>query len=82
MLAQSSTLRRQYGAQKDVISRSSGVPDRIIWVRECGPTPSNLSFPIAGISCGDSSMENVAIACRDTHKSYLCHVPQWIVTGK
>jgi hypothetical protein len=72
-------LRREYHHQS--LTRSNGVPDRIIWLRICGIAPIDTTQPIAGISCS-SDMENVALACRDTHIGYLCHNGHWTTNGK
>jgi len=71
-------LRREYANN---LTRSNGVPDRIIWIRICGLIPLDTTQPIAGISC-NADMENVAIACRDTHIGYICQANNWITNGK
>lgn len=63
-------------------SGSLSVPSRVIYIRQCGPAPSDMTLPIGNVECNGGSMENVAIACRDTHASYLCRARMWVLIGK
>jgi len=69
------SLRRQWGRT----AGSTRIPDRVILVRACGDGP-DLTQPIGGFSCS-SDLENVALACLDTHKGYLCHAQVWTLVG-
>ena len=74
---QGASLRHQWAR----LAGSTRVPDRVVFVRQCGVQPSDTRLPIAGIYC-EPSMENVALACRDTQAGYLCRAGIWLIVGK
>jgi hypothetical protein len=76
-LGEAVSLRHQWARS----AGSTRAPDRVVFVRQCGVQPSDTRLPIAGIYC-DPSMENVALACRDTQAGYLCRAGMWLIVGK
>lgn len=68
-LVQSAPLRAEWNT-----GRTNIVPSRVILFRLCGPAPP-------GISCS-TELENVAVACKDIHQTYLCHAQTWFSNGK
>jgi mRNA-degrading endonuclease HigB of HigAB toxin-antitoxin module len=71
-----SSLRKQWGRSAGSTAR---VPDRVIIIRVCGQ-PEDMIHPIGGIACS-TELENVALACLDTHAEYHCRSTVWALLG-